>query len=159
MMKIFPSLGVLIFSTVSGTSETRDPCAALCFRDGLGICTSGSTLNKEGLCSNYYFRSVKKTDHCYTLTSVPDCPMTFPMSGNAAFRRIQVLLYNQRMEMNVADPTIDEETFEYAINGFNFIDISSPRLRRTSSEEPDVSGSVLIARVVGDDRDFPEGAK
>ena len=155
-MKIFPILAIIYSTAGSDPEKQRDPCKALCSMDGATICTHGSFLSTEFLCSNYYHRSAAKTDHCYSLTPIPGCPNVFPLSGNAAIRRMQVLLYNERISSNYSDAMDEGNPDEYYILGVPFIDISSPRIRRTIRDDFDHPGDVRVMGVVESIGNLPE---
>ena len=155
-MKIIPVLTILIsFGSTEGTHPPKlvDPCKVLCSRDGASVCTHGSQLSTNGICSNYYFRTASRTDHCYTLAPIPQCPIAFPVTGNAAVRRIQVLRYNAWLTAKPRDGNDDEHNDEYAVTGFPFIEISSPRLRKAKAEVTESFGDILVQRDIADVRD------
>lgn len=149
-MKIFPILVGLSWSTVQGPEKLADPCKKLCARDGPSVCTHGSVLSTKGFCLNYYFRTASRTEHCYTLSPVPSCSTEYPMRGNSAARRIQVLRYNARMVSNTPDKIDEEPSEEYILTGFPFVDISSPRLRKTMTDSQESATDVSLTLVSAD---------
>jgi hypothetical protein len=87
---------------------------------------------------------------------VPGCPNVFPISGNAAIRRMQVLLYNKRISSNYSDAMDEGKPGEYYALGVPFIDISSPRIRRTISDDYDQSRDFRVMGVAGSLGNLPE---
>lgn len=155
-MRIFPILLCFNVSVGSAQEKPLDPCNELCSREGKFVCTHGSTLSINGVCSNYYFRTASRTDHCYTLSSTPSCTTNFPMTGNAAVRRIQILRYNQRLVAGKANVIDEQDPNEYITTGLPFLELSSPRLRRATPEVTPSAGDIFIEPVVADLRNVPD---